>query len=108
MAMTKTAEIILFCIAFLAQVLVISWFYVRNVVRERRNVLLNFPPSTHPKLYSQPIEYYQRKLRNIERVNLVVAAAGVLIVVAILGALSGAWDGGFFNPSRDGNWAQFL
>jgi phospholipid N-methyltransferase len=60
--MTKTVEIILFCIAFLTQVLLISWFYVRRVVRERRYVLRNFPPATHPKLYSQPVEYYESRL----------------------------------------------
>jgi len=106
--MTKTVEIILFCIAFLAQVMLISWFYVRRVVRERRYVLRNFPPTTHPKLYSQPIEYYEHRLRHIERVNLVIAAVGVLILAVILGALFGAWDGGLLGPSRDRDWTQFL
>jgi MFS family permease len=102
--MTKTAEIILFCFAFLSQILLVSWFYVRRVVRERRHVLQNYPPSTHPKLYTQPIEYYEHKLRNIERMNLAVVTAGLVIIAAILGALFGAWDGGVFDPSRDQDW----
>jgi MFS family permease len=102
--MTKTAEIILFCFAFLSQIFMVSWFYVRRIVRERRYVLQTYPPSTHPKLYTQPIEYYERKLRNIERANLAIVTAGLLIIAAIIGALVGAWDGGVFNPSRDQDW----
>jgi hypothetical protein len=102
--MTKTAETILFCFAFLTQILLISWFYVGRVVRERRYVLQNYPPSTHPRLYTQPVGYYERKLRGIERVNLALVIAGLAIIAAILGALFGAWDGGVFNPSRDQDW----
>jgi hypothetical protein len=102
--MSKTNETILFCIAFLSQILLISWFYVGRVVRERRYVLQNYPPSTHPRLYTQPVEYYERKLRGIERVNLAIAIAGITIIAAILGALFGAWEGGIFNPSRDQDW----
>lgn len=106
--MTKTVEIILFCIAFLGQVLLVSWLYVGRVVRERRYVLRNFPPTTHPKLYTQPVEYYERKLRKVVLVNSAIAVAGLAIVATILGALFGAWQGGFFDPSHDGEWGQFI
>jgi hypothetical protein len=102
--MTQTGETILFCSAFLSQILLIAWFYVGRVVRERRYVLQNYPPSTHPRLYTQPVEYYVRKLRSIERVNLAIVIAGFAIIAAILGAQFGAWDGGLFNPSRDQDW----
>jgi len=106
--MTKTAEIILFCVAFLSQILLVSWFYARRVIRERRYVLQNFPPSTHPKLYTQPIDYYERKLRGFWRVNVVIMVAGLLVIGAILGALFGAWDGGVFNPSGDQQWDTLI
>jgi MFS family permease len=106
--MSKTGETILFCIAFLSQILLISGLYVRQVVRDRRFVLENYPPSTHPRLYTQPVEYYVRKLRNSERVNLAIVIAGFTIIAVILGALFGAWDGGVFNPSRDQDWDYII
>lgn len=102
--MTKNVQIVLFCLAFLSQILLISWFYARRLISNRRYVLQNFPPSTHPKLYPQPLEYYERKLRNFARLNMAVVGAGVALIVAILGALAGAWDGGMFNPMHDQQW----
>ena len=98
-------ETILFCFVFLGQILWISWFYARRVISQRRYVLQNFPPSTHPKLYPQPPEYYERALRNFARVNLAIVFAGVLIIVALLLAtFVPAWDAGIFEPSRSQNW----
>jgi hypothetical protein len=97
---------ILFCFVFLSQVLLISWFYPRRVISRRRYVLQNFPPSTHPRLYPQPIEYYERGLRNFARLNLAIVVAGVLIILAlILRTLGGEWDGTIFTPwSASGEW----
>lgn len=106
--MTKTGEIIFFCGAFLSQILLLSWVYAGRVARDRRYVLEHFPPATHPKLYPQPLEYYQRKLRNFTRLNAALIAAGFVILVAILGALAGAWDGGFFDPSQDHRWSSVI
>ena len=71
-----------------------------------RYVLQNFPPSTHPKLYPQPIEHYERWLRNFARVNLAIVVAGLLIIVGlILGTLGGEWDGAIVTPwSTSGEW----
>jgi MFS family permease len=102
--MSKNVEIVFFCLAFLSQILLISWFYARRLVHNRRYVLRNFPPSTHPKLYPQPFEYYERKLRNFARLNLAVVAVGLAIIVAILGSLAGAWDGGMFGSAHDQQW----
>ena len=99
-------ETILFCFVFLSQVLLISWFYPRRVISRRRYVLQNFPPSTHPKLYPQPTEYYERSLRNFSRLNLVIVVAGLLIIAGLLlGTLSGEWDGMIVTPwSASGEW----
>jgi hypothetical protein len=87
-------ETILFCFVFLSQVLLISWLYPRRVISRGKYVLQNFPPSTHPKLYPYPPEYFERWLRNVGRFNLVIFVAGLLIIVGlILGALGGEWDG---------------
>ena len=71
-----------------------------------RCVLQKFPPSTHPKLYPQPVEYYERRLRNFARFNLAIVVAGLLIIVGlILGTLGGEWDGTIVTPwSASGEW----
>lgn len=99
-------ETILFCFVFSSQVLFISWFFPRRVIRRGRYVLQNFPPSTHPKLYPYPPEHFERWLRHIARVNLAVVVAGLAIVVGlILGTLGGEWDGAIVTPwSASGEW----
>lgn len=99
-------DTILFCFVFLSQILLISWFYARRVVGRGRYVLQTVPPSTHPKLYPQPIEYYERRLRNYARLNFAIVVVGLLIIVGlILGALGGEWDGKIGTPwSASGEW----
>ena len=75
--MYETGEAILFFFVFLSQVLLISWFYPRRVVSHMRRVLEKYPPSTHPKLYPLPVEYYERRLRNFARLNLAIVVAGL-------------------------------
>jgi hypothetical protein len=99
-------ETILFCFVFSGQVLLISWFYARRVISRGRYVLQNFPPSTHPKLYPQPTEYYERRLRYFARLNIVIVIAGLSIIVGlIIGTLGGEWDGAIVTPwSTSGEW----
>jgi hypothetical protein len=101
-------ETILFCLVFLSQVLMISWFYPQRTISRARHVLQNFPPSTHPKLYLQAPERYERWLRNIARGNLVIVVAGLLIIALILGALVGGWDGGIFASSQNRHWGKAI
>lgn len=106
--MTKNFEIILFCLAFLSQILLISWFYGGRIARNRQYVMAHFPPATHPRLYPQPLEYYQRRLRNFVRLNQAIVAVGMAVIVAILGSLMGFWNGGFFHPARDQDWNTWI
>ena len=101
-------ETLLFCFVFLSQVLLISWFYPKRVISRVRYVLHNFPPSTHPKGYPLPIEFYERWIRNIARVNLAIVVAGLLIIGLILGTLVGGWDGGIFASSRNQSWDRAI
>jgi MFS family permease len=104
--MYETGEAVLFFFVFLSQVLLISWYYPRRVIGRRRQVLQAHPPSTHPKLYPQPPEFYESRLRNYARLNLAVVVAGVSIIVGlILGMLGGQWDGAIVTPwSTSGEW----
>lgn len=104
--MYETGEAILFFLVFLSQVLLISWFYPRRVVSRMRDVLQKYPPSTHPKLYPLPIEYYERRLRNCARLNLAIVVAGLLIIAGlVLGTFFTEWNGAIVTPwSTSGEW----
>ena len=104
--MYETGEAIVFFFVFASQVLLISWFYPRRVVSRMRHVLQKYPPSTHPKLYPLPIEYYERRLRNCARVNLAITVAGLLIITALVfGTFFTEWEGAIVTPiSTSGEW----
>jgi hypothetical protein len=104
--MYETSEAILFFFVFLSQVVLISGVYPRRIVNHMRRVLEKYPPSTHPKLYPLPVEYYERRLRNFARLNLAVVVAGLLIIVGlIVGTFGGEWDGAIVTPwSTSGEW----
>jgi len=97
-------ETILFCFVFLSQVLLISWFYARRVISRGKYVLQHFPPSTHPRLYPQPVEYYERRLRTFARLNFVIILAGLLIIAGLILGAFGKWGGGILKPSRNQDW----
>ena len=101
-------ETILFCFVFLSQILLISVLYPRRIISRGRYVLQNFPPSTHPKGYPQPLEYYERRLRNIARVNFVIVVVGLAIIGLILGTLIGGWDAGIFTAARKNLWNDVI
>ena len=104
--MYDKSEAILFFFVFLSQVLLISWLYPRHVVSRMRDMLQKYPPSTHPKLYPLPIEYYQRRMRNCARLNLAIVGAGLLIIAGLaFGMFFTEWDGAIVTPiSSSGEW----
>lgn len=99
-------ETLLFYFVFLSQILLISAVIPRRVVNLMRQVRQKYPPSTHPKLYPKPAEYYESVARNFTRLNLAIVVAGLLIIAAlILGMLTGEWDGAIVTPwSASGEW----
>ena len=58
-----------------------------------RYVFETYSPSTYPKLYPKPIEYYKKSQRNYRIINLSILLAGLLILAVLLGySRSGKWD----------------
>jgi hypothetical protein len=100
------ADTLLFCFVFATQVLWISLLFPMRAWRRGQYVLQNCPPSTHPKLYAKPVEWHVRVLRIYLALNLVLAAAGFGIVVALIAAtLDGDWDGAIVTFwSASGEW----
>ena len=56
-------------------------------------VLETYPPSTHPKLYPKPIEFYEKAQRNYRISNQFILVAGLILIAMLLGKpRSGEWD----------------
>ena len=85
---------ILFYIVFLSQVLLISFYFPRTVLGRIRHVVQTYPPSSYPRLYPVPIEAVERAQRNYRIMNVLVLAAGLVLVFV-----------GFYSPSEEMlNW----
>ncbi|MFC1556210.1 hypothetical protein ACFL67_03920 [candidate division KSB1 bacterium] len=56
-------------------------------------VFETYPPSTYPKLYPKPIEYYENARHNYRNLNLLILLAGLLLLAVLLVyPRSGEWD----------------
>ncbi len=85
---------ILFYVVFLGQILLISFYFPRKMLGQMRYVINTYPPSTYPKLYPKPIEFYEKALRNYRLVNQLLLVAGLLLLALLIGyPRSGEWDG---------------
>jgi len=86
-------EHMFFHVVFLSQILLISFYYPRQILSRMRYAFETYPPSTYPKLYPKPIEYYEKARRNYRIMNLFILLAGLLILAVLLGySRSGEWD----------------
>ena len=86
-------EHMFFHVVFLSQILLISFYYSRQILSRMRYAFETYPPSTYPKLYPKPIEYYEKTRRNYRILNLFILLAGLLILAVLLSySRSGEWD----------------
>jgi hypothetical protein len=77
----------LFYIVFLSQILLASFYFPRKILSRVRSVIDQYPPSKYPKLYSKPIEYYEKGQRNYRKMNQIILVVGFMLMFAI-----GLWD----------------
>jgi len=87
-------EHILFYAVFLSQIFIVSFYFPRKMHRQTRYILDTYPPATHPKLYTKPIECYEIARRNYQYVNAFILIVGLLILGALL---SNTHDGDIHN-----------
>ena len=86
---------ILFHLVFLGQVILISFYFPRKMLRRTEYVLKTYPPSSHPNLYPEPIEFYEKARRNYRNANVFILLVGLLLMAVLIGDLpSGEWDVG--------------
>ena len=83
----------LFHLVFLGQILLISFYFPRKILSRISYVFRTYPPSEYPKLYPEPIEYYEKARRNYRNMNVFILLAGLLLMAMLLGySSSGEWD----------------
>lgn len=73
---------ILFYSVFLGQIILISFYYPRKVLSRMRYVVETYPPSEYPKLYTKPIEYYEKAQRNYKTINQIIFVLGFILMFA--------------------------
>ena len=96
----------LFYIAFLSQILLLSYYFPNRLLERMQQVLTLYPPETYPKLYPKPIEYYKMGQLTFKYVNRFVLLLGLAVLFAIMfwvdhstfaddGFISEAWPAAF-------------
>ena len=87
-----------FYLIFASQILLISFYFPRKMFNRIGYVLTTYPPAEFPKLYPQPIEYYERARHNYRNMNFYILLAGLVLLVGLLFyPRSGKWDGAIVN-----------
>ena len=78
---------IIFYILFLSQIILISYYFPNQVLKQMKTVLTNYPPHQYPKLYPKPIEYYSRGQQLYQAINFIILGIGAILMIAML-----SWD----------------
>ncbi len=71
----------LFYLVFLSQVLLISFYFPRKMLKRMRHVIETYPPSTYPKLYPAPLDSVEKSQRTYRNANLFVLLIGLALVL---------------------------
>lgn len=74
---------VLFFIAFLGQIYLISYHYPERLLARMQKVLTEYPPSEYPRLYPKPIEHYRLAHWVFKTLSRLVLALGFVFVVCI-------------------------
>jgi hypothetical protein len=87
------SEQMLFYLVFLGQVLLISHYLPKRLLKRMRCVFDAYKPSEYPRLYPKPIEHYERARRGFRNMNLIILLAGLLLLAVLIAyPRSGEWD----------------
>ena len=77
-------------VVFASQVLLVSFFFPRMLLRKVRHVLETYPPSQYPKLYPVPLDVVEKAQRRYRISNLLILLLGLALVFV-----------GFYSPSAE-------
>lgn len=74
----------LFIITFLSQVFLLSYYFPGKLLARLQHVMSSYPPSTHPKLYPKPVEYYKLGYLAFKLITRAIFWLGLVLAVLIL------------------------
>lgn len=78
-----TSANIIFGIAFLGQIFVISYYFPRKILARMEYVRENYPRSQYPRLYPKPADYYAVGLWAFRLATRIVFALGFVVLFAV-------------------------
>ena len=77
---------ILFYFVFLSQIILISFYFPRQMLKRMKYVLATYPPAKYPNLYPKPSEYYEKVQRYYKNSNLFILLVGLFFMAVLLGS----------------------
>ncbi|MBI9073384.1 MAG: hypothetical protein JEY94_17410 [Melioribacteraceae bacterium] len=76
-------ENILFYIVFLAQIILLSFYYPAKISTRFRQIFETYPPDKYPKLYPKSDEYYTKWEFRYRIINIIILFLGFIILFVI-------------------------
>ena len=70
----------LFYLVFVSQILLLSFYFPRQVLRRLKYVVGTYPPSEYPRLYPVPVDVREKAQRNYRNLNLLALLVGFGLV----------------------------
>jgi len=71
---------ILFYALFLSQIILISYYYPKQIIKRVDGVLKNFPPEIYPKLYPVPVEKVIASKTSYKLLNNIIIVIGLVLL----------------------------
>jgi len=71
---------ILFYALFLSQIILISYYYPKQIIKRVDGVLKNFPPESYPKLYPVPVEKVIASKTSYKLLNNIIIVIGLVLL----------------------------
>ena len=91
---------ILFYLVFLSQIFLISHFVPRLILSRIDTLLRDYPPSTHPRLYPKPVEYYRIGRAAFHWGNRLILLFGFVVLFGVITLDGGtAADDGYISEA---------
>jgi len=82
---------ILFYILFLSQIILISYYYPKQIIKRIESVLKNYPPESYPKLYPESPEKVIAAKARYQLLNQIILLIG-LVLLGAYGLMSTDYD----------------
>jgi hypothetical protein len=85
----------LFYLVFFGQIMLISFYLPRKMLKRTRFLLETYPPSAYPALYPEPLTYYHKAQLFYRNFSAFILLVGLLLLAIFIGYSGSAdWDAG--------------